>query len=93
MSEMSAFAWPVFLANRLDDQLDRLLAAPAWLVDSDLVEEALADVAAKRKIIDLYWKEHAEATQDLDHTDVMQEVVETLCSPFRNHPEWPGDKK
>lgn len=80
---------PHFVVCCTDDQEPRTARHIAYHDPAHVI----ADVAAKRTILDLYWREHAEATQDLDQTYAMQDVVEALCSPFRNHPDWPGDQK
>lgn len=94
--------WPGFLAARLDE----LETAPVWnLLEqngySQFVEESLADIAAKRAILDDYRTAkatsqmstlHPEGRRSATHKrDILDKVIQRLCHPFAGHPDWPGD--
>jgi hypothetical protein len=86
-----------FLTARLDE-MEESLTETDWngweLCESD-VQVLREDIAAKRKI--LGWLRQWDTVDHLsdleqDHVDALKGVVVLLSYPFRDHPDWPGQK-
>lgn len=95
--------YPKFLAARLDEQefsVRRQLESDPFC-DRYESKFALADIEAKRAIIDTYRMRVADEKRITDCSEValwhgiMAEGhlsdIKRLCRPFANHPDYPGD--
>lgn len=95
---MTELNYPDFLAARLDDlEEDRII--PETRREWELDELVLADVAAKRDILEQHRKAVAHTTDfSLNALRIRKTRIETylavikqLCRPFSDHPDYPGE--
>lgn len=104
-SDFYANAHAQFLADRLDEQEDRVSAQTYCASPDAPVEFLLADIAAKRRILELHgnaFQTMRETAEDYGPSDPAflapyntwlsyQEVVGELCDIWEDHPNHPGE--
>jgi hypothetical protein len=96
--------FPQFLAARLDEQVNYVgVQRITDRTDQPLGDFLLADIAAKRAILDRHKElvnledHYRDTVPSYSHTfsEALKEVelvIVHLCRPFAEHPDYPGEK-